>query len=74
MQRESPGCAICDVVRHPTHICRELDELKQLSSEADIVTPCSSKKDLPPKVKAKHCVPITHALFVAIMRIIPIIA
>ena len=42
---------ICDVVGHPTHICLELDELKSLlSSEVDIVTPRSHKKELATKI------------------------
>ena len=41
-QRESPVCAICDVIEHPTHIFQKLDELKPLlSSEVDIPTPRS---------------------------------
>ena len=54
MQWESPGCAICDVVGHPTHIYLEMDELKSLlSSEADIATPHSRKKEPATKIKGK---------------------
>ena len=54
IQWESPSCAICDVVGHPTHIFPELDELKPLlNSKADITTPCSSKKEPATKGKGK---------------------
>ena len=54
IQQESPGCAICDVVSHPTHIFPEMDELKPLlGSEAKIATPQSLKKELGTKGKGK---------------------
>ena len=75
IQRDSPICAICDVIGHPTHIFLELDDLKPLlGSNADIAMPRSRKRNLPPKVKENHYVPIMHALSAAIMDTIPIIA
>ena len=53
-QRESPNCAICNVVGHPTHIYPELDELKLLlSSKVDIATPHSCKKEPATKIQGK---------------------
>ena len=53
-QWESLGCAICDVVDHPTHIFPDLDDLKLLlSSKVDIVTPHSRKKEPTTKGKGK---------------------
>ena len=54
IQRESPVCAVCDIIGHPTHICLELDELKPLlGSEKDITTPRSYKKEPTTKGKGK---------------------
>ena len=69
IQRESPVCAICDVIGHPTHICQELDELKPLlGSEVDISTPHPIKMNVPPR-----CVPIAHAISTTTMGTIPTI-
>lgn len=54
IQGESPVCAICNVIGHPTHICPELDELKPLlGSETEIMMPRSRKKEPTTKAKGK---------------------
>ena len=54
IQKESPVCAICNVIGHPTHIFPELDKLKPLlGSEAGITTPRFHKKEPATKGKGK---------------------